>query len=450
MPSDNGLAARLGHFVAGTRLTDIPAAVRHEGKRSLLNFVGTALGSARDGAVETAIEVLAPYSGVPQATILGRDERLDAPSAAFVNAIAGNLLDFDDTHPETVIHPTAPVAPVALAMGEELGRSGHTVLEAFVLGAEVECRLGLGVSPGHYARGWHITATAGVFGAAAAAAKLLELNAVQCGHALGIAASQSAGVVENLASSAKNVGVGAAARNGLLAARFAAGGYEAAPAAIEGPLGWAAAAGDEPNQDAIAGALGQRWEFGRNTYKPYPCGIVLHSVIDACLELADRHELDAEHIDSICVHGDALLLARGDRRVENERDARVSIHHAAAVAFLEHRAGVEEFSSAQVADPGTAALRARVRTVLDSGLPQGAAHVVVSTTAGRTYATTVMEARGGSQNPLTDLAIEDKVRRLTRADSGSDSINKVIAAIWEIDTAAPLAELMNCLTAGTH
>ena len=444
-----GLSLRLGHFVANTGWPAIPHEIRHEAKRSLLNFVGVALGSARDTAVSTALKVLAPYSGKPRASILGRPERLDAPSAAFVNAVAGNLLDFDDTHPETVIHPTAPVAPAALAISEELGLSGADVLTAFVLGAELECRLGLGVSPGHYARGWHITATAGVFGAAAATAKLLALDGDRTGHALGIAASQSAGLVENLASSAKNVGVGAAARNGILAAQFAKSGYEAAPAALEGPLGWAAAAGDKPDENAISESLGTRWEIGHNTYKPYPCGIVLHAVIDACLELADRFELHAEDIDTVSVHGDALLLARGDRTVSNERDARVSIHHAVAIAFLTQRAGVEEFSVSQVSDPETAALRARVSAVLDSDLPQGAARVVVSTNSGRTHETTVMEARGGVRNPLSDQEIEDKVRSAAASGGCRLDIDKILAGIWGLDQAPALTPLLENLTQPT-
>ncbi len=170
-----------------------------------------------------------PFAGPATTTLIGR-KKTDGASASFVNAVAANLYDFDDTHLNTVIHPTAPVAPVVLALSEQHGYSGRDLIEAFVLGAEVECRIGNSVSPGHYARGWHITATCGVFGAAAATARLLRLTAEQSAHALGIAASQSGSLVENLATSAKNVGVGNAARNGLMAALFARQGYRAAPA----------------------------------------------------------------------------------------------------------------------------------------------------------------------------------------------------------------------------
>src|SRR6201997_1140059 len=295
---------RLAELVAAAQWDAVPQSVRHEGKRSLLNFLGCALGVARTPPIEMALRVLLPLSGESRGALLGRAERLDPLNAAFINAIGGNLLDYDDTHLRTVIHPSAPVAPATLALAEQRGLSGAAMLHAFILGAEVECRIGNAVSPGHYARGWHITSTCGVFGAAAAAAKLLGLNATQTWHALGIAASQSAGIIENLPSAAKNVSVGNAARNGLLAALLAEQGYTAAPAAIEGPLGWARAMGDEPDVAEITEGLGERWELLSNTYKPYPCGIVMHSVIDACLAL--RPQVAADEIAELVISGEQL------------------------------------------------------------------------------------------------------------------------------------------------
>src|SRR3954447_7670189 len=199
---------RLGRFIADSNWVSLPASLRHEGKRSLLNFIGCALGVARTPPIEMAMRVLTSLSGSQTVSVFGRSERLDMLGAAFINAIGGNLLDYDDTHLRTVIHPTAPVAPAALALSEQRGLSGAAMLHAFILGAEVECRIGNVVSPGHYARGWHITSTCGVFGSAAASAKLLGLDRERTWHAIGIAASQSAGVIENLPSAAKNVSVG--------------------------------------------------------------------------------------------------------------------------------------------------------------------------------------------------------------------------------------------------
>jgi len=296
------VAHALGDFVANSKCSDLPASVLHEGKRSILNMIGSALGAAHHPDFERFIKLLAPVRGPAQATIFGRHERFDILNAAFLNAISANLLDFDDTHLATVIHPSAPVAPPLLALAQERGLSGADLLHAFVLGAEIECRLGNAVSPTHYARGWHITATCGVFGAAAACAKLLRLDAAKTGHALGIAAAQSGSITENLAPGAKNIGVGNAARGGLFSALAAEAGVDAAERAIEGRQGWAQATGDPLKTDVLFADLGKRWEIAKNTYKPYPCGIVLHAVIDACLDLRRRYALTADDIAS--GHGD--------------------------------------------------------------------------------------------------------------------------------------------------
>ncbi len=427
---------RLAEFVAGSEWKSVPQQVRHEGKRSLLNFLGCALGVARTPPVEMALRVLLPLSGGSRVTVLGRSERLDPLGAAFINAIGGNLLDYDDTHLRSVIHPSAPVAPAALALAEQRGLSGAAMLHAFILGAEVECRIGNAVSPGHYARGWHITSTCGVFGAAAAAAKLLGLDATQTWHALGIAASQSAGIIENLPSAAKNVSVGNAARNGLFAALLSEQGYTAAPAAIEGPLGLARAMGDEPDVAEISGGLGERWELLSNTYKPYPCGIVMHSVIDACLEL--RQQVAPDQIARIVISGEQLLLDRGDRPVASERDARVSIHHCAAVAFLFGAAGLEEFSEAAVQNPDVIALRAKTEARVDAASPRGAATAEVFTHDGRHLQTTVLHAKGSKERPLSDQEIEAKVRQ----QAAVAGVDQMIAAAWQIDTLANVRPLL--------
>ena len=430
----------LADFVAGTTWADVTAQ-NHEAKRSILNFFATALGSAHDPAVTTALRTLLPFSGAATSAIIGRPERLDALGAAFVNAISANLLDFDDTHLDTIIHPAAPVAAPVLALAQARGFSGRAVLTAFILGVEVECRVGNAVSPGHYARGWHITSTCGVFGAAAACAKLLGLSADQIANAIGIAASQSAGIVENLPSAAKNVSVGNAARNGLFAALLAAEGYSASPRAIEGPLGWARAMGDAPDLGRLTGSLGKTWEIAKNTYKPYPAGIVFHAVIDACFKLRAKLT-DIDNIASITVEGSALLLARGDRPVRNERDARVSIHHCAACALLLGVAGVTEFSDEAVFRPDIVSLRQKVRAVLDASLPDGAARVTIRLTSGETLSETVMAARGSLADPLSDRDIEAKLRDCARLGGTDWDIDRVIDGVWHLDTLVDVSGLM--------
>ena len=438
MASSVSATQELGRFIAESRWGNLSASLRHEARRSLLNSVGCALGVAQSPAVGMAVRTLLPFAGPDRVTIMGRTERLDILGAAFVNAIGANLLDYDDTHLRTVIHPAAPVAPVVLALAEQRGLSGKAALHAFVLGMEVACRIGNAVSPTHYARGWHITSTCGIFGAAAAAAKLLGLNSEQTAHAIGIASSESAGNVENLPSAGKNVSVGNAARNGLFAALLAEQGYTAAPTALEGPLGWARAMGDVPVVEEIVGELGTRWEAGKNTYKPYPCGIVMHAVIDACLALRRDHGLTADNIAEVAVSGEQLLLDRGDRIVTNDRDSRVSIHHCAAVSFLFGKAGLAEFEDATVHNPEVAAFRTRCKAVLDPSLPRGAATATVRTADGRIFSATVLHAKGSLEQPLSDAELEAKFLDSTQDGGFADAI----AAIWTLDKAPTIAPLM--------
>jgi 2-methylcitrate dehydratase PrpD len=435
----------LGQFAADFRWEDIDDGLRHEAKRALLNFFGVALGSGQDPVVSTAVEVMQPFAGRSRLTLIGRAERLDAMGASFINAIAANLLDYDDTHLRTIIHPSAPVAPPVLALAEEHDMPGVAALHAFILGAEVECRIGNAVSPGHYARSWHITSTCGVFGAAVACGKLLGLNARQMASAIGIAASQSAGLVENLTSEAKNVGVGNAARNGLLAALLARRGYQAAPAALDGRLGWARAMGDTPSLEEITGRLGERWEFRTNAYKPYPSGIVFHAVIDACLTLRDRLNLSAADVATVIVRGHQLLLDRGDRPVRTERESRVSIHHSVAVALARGKAGVAEFEAAVIADPMIVRLREKVRAEHDPTLPPGTATVVLETHDGRVETVRVDHPRGSAQQPMSDAELEAKF--LDNAARGGDigRNSERIGRIWAIEDAESLRPLMRLM-----
>jgi 2-methylcitrate dehydratase PrpD len=436
------ITERLSQFLATHRPEDVPERVRHEAKRSLVNFFATALGGCRNEAVEILVATLADHFGPPRATIIGRGERTDALTAAFLNAVSSNVLDFDDTHLRTVIHPTAPVAPGLFALAERRPITGAALLHAFVLGVEVECRVGNALSPAHYRRGWHVTATCGVLGSAAAAGKLLGLDARLMGWALGTAATQSSGLVENLGTMSKSVGVGNSARNGLTAALLAESGLSGPDRPLEGPRGLAAVMSDGADLSMVVEGLGDSWELMQNAYKPYPNGVVLHPVIDACLELRPQVG-DVARIERVMVKGHPLLRERADRpNVTTGREAQVSLQHSVAVAFLYGGAGVKEYSDACVNDPAVLALRAKVTAEDDASIPADAAVVSLRTTSGDMLSAHIAHARGSIARPLSDRELEDKFRDLAAYGAPGVDAARLIDAVWGLEKTNNAAEVM--------
>ncbi|BBK44706.1 hypothetical protein STVA_47260 [Allostella vacuolata] len=440
---------RLAQFVVQSRWEEVPEAARHEARRSLLNVVGTALGGSGDAASRRAAATLAPFSGPAEATVIGRRERVDCLTAAFLNALAGNVFDFDDTHPETIIHPSAPVAPALFAWAERVPMTGARLLHAFVLGVEVECRLGNALSPYHYQRGWHITSTCGVFGAAAAVGHVLGLDEERMLWALGNASAQSSGLVETLGTMAKSIGVGQSARGGLLAALLARDGVEGPERPLEGPRGFLTVTGRDPDLARVTDGLGTDWEMPKNNCKPYPCGVVLNSVIDACLDLRAVRPLAPDAIRSITVSGHPLLRERADRpAVATGREAQVSAQHAVAVALLDGRAGVAEFSDARVGATDVLALRAKVEVRDAPGIPVEGARLEVVLASGETIVQEVAAARGSAARPLSDAELEAKFRALAAHGCPGFDPEPLIAALWAIEGAADAAQVIRLAAHG--
>jgi 2-methylcitrate dehydratase PrpD len=443
-----GPSRRLAEFVCDTTWEDIPEAVRHEAKRSLMNYFACALGGCGDNAVVATARVLERLSGPPTATIIGHRRKADALQAAFLNAASANVFDFDDTHTRTIIHATAPVAPPLFALAEGRRVWGRDLLLAFVLGVETECRIGNAVSPGHYRRGWHITSTCGVFGAAAAAGKLLGLSPERMTWALGNASAQAGGLLETLGTMAKSISVGNAARNGLVAAMFAAEGVFGPEAPLEGTYGFLRVTGNEWNADCIAEGLGETWELASNTYKLYPTGIVLSPVVEACLGLAEDARIDVDAIDRVEITGHPLLRERTDRvHPASGREAQVSAQHCVAIVLTRRRAGLAEFSDACAADPALRALREKVRFVNDAKSPVERAKVTVYLQSGEQLSVLVENARGSSSRPLSDVHLEKKLRDLIAYSGARCDPAPLIDAIWSLDTTEDGGALMR-LAAG--
>lgn len=434
----------LAAYVAGAAPEALPEAVRKEAARTFLNWVGCAVGGARHETVDIALAALTPFSGPAQASVLGRGERLDALHAALINGISSHVFDFDDTHLRTVIHPGGPVASALLAFAENRKVRGSDFVNALVLGVEVECRIGNAVFPEHYDIGWHITGTTGVFGAAAAVGKLLNLDAERMAWAFGLAASQPVGLREMFGSMTKSFHPGRAAQNGMTASLLAARGFTSSSRALEAKSGWLNVLSTRHDLAQITEALGARYEILANSYKPFACGIVIHPVIDACVQLRDGDGIEAASIRSVALRVHPLVLElTGKTQPQTGLEGKFSVFHAASVALIEDAGGERQFSDRAVRDPAVIDLRRRVRATIDPALAPDAATVTLTLADGRVVEKRIEHAIGSLARPMTDADLEAKFAGLAEASLGAARTRRLLDLCWRVgalDDVAAVAE----------
>jgi 2-methylcitrate dehydratase PrpD len=430
----------LASFVLRSRFDDIAAAVRHEAKRSLLNWIGCALGGSRHETVSKALTALAPFSGPARAGIIGRRERLDTLNAALVNGMSAHVLDFDDTHLRTLLHPSVPVASTLFALAERQPLNGTDFLHAFILGVEVECRIANAIYSTHNLTGY-ITGTAGVFGAAAAAGRVLGLDEQRMSWAFGIAATQAAGLREMAGTMCKSFVHGRAAQNGMLAALLAGRGFTSSEHALEAPRGFAQVLAPGSALEEVTAKLGERYEISRNTYKPHACGVVCHPVIDGCIRIRQR-DVTPSQIAAVMlrVHPLALKLT-GIRSPRSGLESKWSIYHSAAVALCDGTAGEAQYTDARVCDPHVRRIREQVTAEADSGLRDDEAHVAVTLADGQRMEIHIAHALGSVDNPMTDRDLERKFRDLGRDTLTSDRVDALAAQCWAVERLPDVAEI---------
>ncbi|VUD75000.1 2-methylcitrate dehydratase [Methylobacterium symbioticum] len=369
-------------------------------------------------------------------------------NAAFLNGVSSHIFDFDDTHLKTVIHPAGPVASAILAYAEMKPVSGRDFLNALVLGIETECRIGNAVYPNHYDVGWHITGTAGVFGAAAAAGKLMGLTEQQMVWALGLAASQPVGLRESFGSMNKSFNPGRAASNGLFAAILAAKGYTSSDGMIEAKRGWANTVSTKQDYREITEGLGTRYETLLNTYKPFACGIVMHPAIDAAIQVRDADNVKPEDVARIDLKVHPLVLElTGKTAPKTGLEGKFSIYHAVAVALVEGAGGEKQFSDRAVNDPRVVALRQKVVPVVTPGIEAAQVDMSVVLTDGRTLNRRIAHAIGSVEKPMTDAMLERKFADLADGVLPGPQAARVMRLCWGIADLTDAAEVTRAGTA---
>ncbi len=434
----------LASYVVNGRIEEIPDEVRQEAKRAILNYVGCALGGSADTAVDRAMQALGPYSGPPASGVLGRAERLDPLHASLMNGISSHVYDFDDTTPKNYIHPTSPVASALFAYASAHAVSGRDFLHAFILGFEAESRVGNAVYPAHYDVGWHITGTAGVFGAVAAIGKLLGLTTQEMIWALGLAATQAAGLREMFGSMAKSLHPGRAAQNGYSAALLAQAGFTAGEHSLEGPRGFAAVQAAAYDLSKITAGLGVDFDLRANTYKPFPCGIVNHPTIDGCIQIHREHRLKPEEITAVRLRVAPLVMDLCNQRgITKGLQGKFSVYHGAAVGLVRGRAGIAEYTDEAVNDPRVKRVRECATAVGDAQVTEDQAHIEVELGSGEKLSSFVEQSLGNVHRPMTNRQLEDKFRDQAVLAIPATQVEKLIALCWTIEELEDVGEVVN-------
>ena len=432
----------LADWIVGVEAASIPAEVRREAVRTFVNWVGCAVGGARHETADRALAAVAPFSGPRDATVLGRADRLDALHAAFLNGVTSHVLDYDDTHLKTIIHPAGPVAPALLALAEIRPLSGAELLTALVVGIEVECRIGNAVYPDHYDRGWHITGTAGVFGAAAAVGRAIGLDARGMRWSLGLAATQSAGLREMFGTMTKAFHPGRAAQNGAFAAFLAEAGFDSSERAIEAPRGFAPVLSDKQDYGEILDGLGLRWEAALNSYKPFACGIVIHPAIDGCLQLRAELGDRVGSIASVELRTHPLVLElTGKTAPRTGLEGKFSVYHAAACALMRGDGAPTAFTDAIVTLPEIVALRDRVTVLTDPDCHEASVDIEVRLTDGTRVSKHVERAIGSREMPLSDAQLGTKFTDQAVPVIGAEATETLLDAAWRVEALADAAEV---------
>jgi 2-methylcitrate dehydratase PrpD len=408
-PATDALVA----FTLGLDAAALPEAVAEAAGLCLTDWLGTAIRGSREPLAAALHTVITGAGGAPEATVLGAGVRTSALWASLANGAQAHALDFDDTHIPSLIHCSAPVAPVVLALGERRQLPGHRLLAAFVAGFEVEARIGRVLGHALARRGWHATGVLGHFGAAAAAGKLLGLDADRLRQALGIAGTQAAGLELSFGTMCKPLHPGKAAMNGLLAALLAEQGFTGPVGVLEDAAGLGGTFLGAGHLGAALDGLGARFEVLENSVKPYAACLLTHATIDAGRAIRAEAHPGPDEITAVeCrVHPLGLQVAAQPRPATGLQ-AKFSLAFCAALALARGEAGEAEFTESSARDATLGRLAARVRLAADQDLAPNEARMTVRLADGRVLEHHVKAARGTAENPLSREEVEDKFRRL--------------------------------------
>jgi len=458
MTSQKSLTEEVVEYIRGLTYESIPQDVRSELKRCLVDGIAV-MRSGVESACSRIVQRYVRESETPgTSAVMGTDIVTSSPLAALANGVAGHADDFDDTQiaqtPDRIYglltHPTVPALAATLAVSQETGATGREFLTAFCCGFEVECKMAEAMNPDHYVKGFHTTGTVGVFAAAAGAAKLYGLGPEQIRFALGIAASKSAGLRVNFGTMTKPYHAGAAAENGVTAARLARLGYQADPSALDGPWGYFQVTGGGCDPSRILGRLGNPYTliWPGVSVKPYPCGSLCHPSMDALLNLIIENDVKPEQVEEVRLGaGPNILNPLRYQEPQNALEAKFSIQFCLAILVLRRKAGVQEFTDAVVQSSEVRDMMRRVKTyhspeIEAKGSDRIRSLVEVKIKDGRTLAVEAETSRGTPERPMSREEMADKFAACARTTIPREHVQAALEYIYGVEDLDSVSALL--------
>ena len=449
----------IGNFAENLSFKDIPIKVVNKVKVLFLDALGICAASSKKEYAKAIIELINELGGKPESTLFIYGEKAPAVNAVMINAALVHGLDFDDTHAEAIVHPSACIFPTALAVGEAKELDGESVITAAVLGYETMIRIGLATKGGFHDRGFHATPICGVFAAAVVAGKLLNLTTLQLQHALGICGSQAAGLQEflNDGTWVKRLHPAWAAHSGIFAALLAEKGYTGPYKIFEGRFGlFKAFFPDKRSYDLnqIDKDLGKNWETLRISIKPYPCCHFVHSFLDCSLYLKNKYKIKNEDIEEIqCIiseRGADITCKPTDvkRKPDSTYGAQFSLPFTIATILAKDNLSLKEFSEDNLKDPEIIKLASKVNYIIDPNIRNQKyfpGHVKIKMKNGKVYEHAINEQRGCPENPMSQEEIEKKFRKNVESIFLKDQTEMIIDKINNLEKLQNISELTKLL-----
>ncbi len=455
-PQTPPVTPALGRWVSELRLSAIPADVLGHLKLCLLDSIGCGLYGAGQPWGKIAADVAVSFSGGGPSSLFGRGERVSPSDAALANGTAIHGFEIDDAHVASSLHPGAVTLPASLAVAQARNASGAQFLTALAAGYEIGLRVGTCAGVSHSTSGYHVTGTAGTVGAAAAAASLLELDAARSAHALGIGATQAAGLyAARLGAMTKRFHAGRAAQSGVIGAYLAEKGFTGSLDALEAPFGgFMSTLHGQHEAASMLTDLGKRWESARVGIKAYAACASAHTTIDAMRELRGRG-LTADNLAklTIRVSKKSAINIGWPYKPAEVITAQMNGQYAAAVTLLDGEAFVEQYSPARLADPAILALVPKIAFVHDPEIDTGGAgkrHTVKVEAVkddGATLTTVIEQRRGSADHPLSRDEVLTKFRKVAAIALSDAAIEETIALVDGIEHQRDLARLAALIAA---